>query len=44
MRVSELLDSPAMYLDRPFVKELSPEKNFELASSTVLFAHKVNPH
>jgi SAM-dependent methyltransferase len=44
MRVSELLDSPVSYLDRPFVKELSPEKNFELASATVLFAHKTNPH
>jgi ubiquinone/menaquinone biosynthesis C-methylase UbiE len=44
MRVSELLHSPVRHLDRPFVKELSPEKNFELASATVLFAHKTNPH
>jgi SAM-dependent methyltransferase len=40
MRVSELVGSPVQYLDRPFVTELSHEKNLELASATVLFAHK----
>jgi len=40
MRVSELVDSPEQYLGRPFVTELSHEKNLELASATVLFAHK----
>jgi SAM-dependent methyltransferase len=40
MRVSELLSSPVQYLDKPFVTELSREKNLELASATVLFAHK----
>jgi SAM-dependent methyltransferase len=40
MRVSELAGSPVQFLDRPFVTELSREKNLELASATVLFAHK----
>jgi SAM-dependent methyltransferase len=40
MRVSDLVGSPEGYLERPFVKELSFEKNLELASATVLFAHK----
>jgi len=40
MRLSELVDSPERYLGRPFVTELSHEKNLELASATVLFAHK----
>jgi len=40
MRVADLLDSPGAYLDRPFVTDLPEEKNFELASATVLFAHK----
>jgi SAM-dependent methyltransferase len=40
MRVSELVAAPEQYLGRPFVAELSREKNLELASATVLFAHK----
>ncbi|MGF1566610.1 MAG: class I SAM-dependent methyltransferase [Nodosilinea sp.] len=40
MRVADLIDNPARYLDRPFVKDLSAAKNLELASATVLFAHK----
>jgi len=40
MRVADLIDSPEGYRNRPFVKELSFEKNLELASATVLFAHK----
>jgi SAM-dependent methyltransferase len=40
LRISDLLDSGDKYLDRSFVKELSQEKNFELASATVLFGHK----
>lgn len=41
MTIADLLENPTMdYLDRPFVKELSKEKNFELASGTVVFAHK----
>ena len=40
MRVADLMGSPDMYLDMPFVKELPKEKNLELASATVVFAHK----
>jgi hypothetical protein len=40
LRVRDLLDAPASYLDRRFVRDLSAEKNLELASATVLFAHK----
>jgi len=40
LRISDILDSGEKYLDRSFVKELSSEKNFELASATVLFGHK----
>lgn len=40
MRVAELIGAPETYLEKPFVTELSAEKNFELASATVLFAHK----
>jgi SAM-dependent methyltransferase len=41
MKIADFLENPTMdYLDRPFVKELSQEKNFELASGTVVFAHK----
>ncbi len=40
MRVCDLVAAPEQYLGRPFVAELSREKNFELASATVLFAHK----
>jgi len=40
LRISDLMESPHKYLNMPFVKELSEEKNFELASATMLFAHK----
>jgi SAM-dependent methyltransferase len=40
MKVADLMGSIDQYLGMPFVKELSEEKNFELASATVLFAHK----
>lgn len=40
LRVADLIDSADKYLSMPFVKELSIEKNIELASATVLFAHK----
>lgn len=40
MRVGDLVSSPQSYLDAPFVTELPPEKNFELASATSIFAHK----
>ena len=38
MSVSELMEDSRKYLDTPFVRELSEEKNLELASATVLFA------
>ncbi len=40
LKVGELLDNPKKYEYEPFVKELTAEKNLELASATVLFAHK----
>lgn len=40
MTIGELLGSADEYLDMPFVKELPKEKNLELASATVVFAHK----
>jgi hypothetical protein len=40
LRISDLMETADRYLNRPFVKELPREKNFELASGTVLFAHK----
>ncbi len=40
LKISDLLEPPASFLDKSFVKELSMEKNLELASATVLFAHK----
>lgn len=40
MTIGELLESPLSYLKSPFVTELSREKNLELASACVLFAHK----
>jgi SAM-dependent methyltransferase len=43
LRMAELLDGGGQYLDRSFVRELSAEKNFELASATVLFGHKTIP-
>jgi SAM-dependent methyltransferase len=41
LRVSDLLETGDKYLDRAFVQQLSTEKNFELASATVLFGRKV---
>ncbi len=40
MKVSDFMGSPGKYLEEAFVKELSTEKNLELASATVLFARK----
>ncbi len=40
MKISELINDPKKYLNTPFVTELSDNKNFELASGTVLFATK----
>ncbi len=40
MKVSDLVGNVDSYLNMPFVKELSMEKNLELASATVLFAHR----
>jgi hypothetical protein len=39
--VSDLLETGDKYLDRSFVQQLSTEKNFELASATVLFGRKL---
>lgn len=38
--VRDLMESPGAMLDRSWVRQLSPEKNFELASATMLTAHK----
>lgn len=40
MKVKDLINSPVEYLDEPFVKELSQEKNFELGATTALWAIK----
>lgn len=40
LRVADLLAPPVTYLSRSFVRELSKEKNLELASACVLFARK----
>lgn len=40
LTIADLMESYDKYLDRPFVKKLSKDKNFELASGIVLFAHK----
>ncbi len=40
MAVRDLMENPAVLLDRPWVRKLSREKNFELASTTMLTAHK----
>jgi SAM-dependent methyltransferase len=40
LRVADLMEPAATYLQRRFVTELPPEKNRELASATVLFARK----
>jgi hypothetical protein len=41
MRLGDLSASPASYLDMTFVKELLTAKNFELASTAVLYGRKV---
>lgn len=40
MKIADLMENADKYLNMPFVTELSTEKNLELASATVLFAHK----
>jgi len=40
LRIEDLLANPAELLDRPWVRQLPDVKNFELASATLLFAHK----
>lgn len=40
LRLADLMESGIQYLDRSFVKELSLEKNLELASATILFGNK----
>lgn len=40
MRVSDLIKDPRNYTQLPFVRELSQEKNFELAGTTLLIAEK----
>lgn len=40
LKMSELMGTGEEYLERRFVKELPNEKNFELASTTVLFGRK----
>ena len=42
LRVVDLMENAGKYLHLPFVTELSTEKNLELASATVLFAHKLS--
>ncbi len=40
MKIADLIDSGDKYIDKDFVTKLPPEKNFELAYATLLFAHK----
>lgn len=40
MRLQDFLSSPAVFLSAPFVTELSPTKNLELASACALFGKK----
>lgn len=40
LRLADLLVETPKLLDRPWVRQLPSRKNFELASATVLFAHK----
>ncbi len=40
MQVRDLTGHGALYMDRPFTRELPEEKNFELAAACILFAHK----
>jgi SAM-dependent methyltransferase len=41
LKVADLLDAPASYLKKPWVRELSEEKNFEIAAGTVITGRKV---
>ena len=41
MKIGDLLESPLKYLGEPFVSQLPHEVNFELASTTALFATKL---
>jgi hypothetical protein len=41
MKVADLVGDPATYLDRGFVRGLSRDKNFELASATVIMGRKL---
>jgi SAM-dependent methyltransferase len=40
LTVGELMGSPESFLERPFVTQLPEDKNFELASATVLLGRK----
>ena len=40
LKVGDLLGPSEQYLQRSFVRDLPVDKNFELASATVLFGHK----
>lgn len=40
MKIADFLNGATEHLNKPYVKELSERKNFELACATVLFAHK----
>lgn len=41
LKVSDLMQTADVYLGRAFVTELPVNKNFELASATVLYGHKI---
>ena len=40
LRLKDLLTDPMQLLDQPWVRELPEAKNFELASATMMYAHK----
>jgi SAM-dependent methyltransferase len=42
LRLRDLLTDPMQLLHEPWVRELSDEKNFELASATMLYARKLD--
>ncbi|MDR9177896.1 methyltransferase domain-containing protein [Burkholderia multivorans] len=42
MKVSDLLDHPTKYFDKPFVTELSDAKNFELACGSTITGTKLS--
>jgi SAM-dependent methyltransferase len=43
LKLGELIADPNSYLDQPWVRQLPPEKNLELASATVLIGRKAKP-